>query len=1142
MTETKPANENENASLVTSISDSNHNCEDHEETVLENETASSSPEVSEDNLNNTKELKDNKDEQGTPTDSFPSVNDKDNKTDNSEKESSPDSASTPSDQTIEDETNNKEPPEQIEKTDTEESKSPVNPIATQSTETDVSEEEGSDYSEEESEENSKENSEEENKENSEDDSEEDSDTDSNADSESDDDGVEIEPRLKYSRITTLPKPVFNTDPVSACILSETFIAVATHGGFVYIYKPDLITPIWSYRAHKASVFDLATDGYYVGSASMDGTVVIGSVTDQKDIQAFDFHRPVQTLALDPHYKSSKIFISGGMAGDVILSERGWLNGRSDTVIQHSEDPVTAVYWIESLIICMDESGINVYGQHSREKLLHIDRPKDSPRADVYKPRLCSPESNRIYIAWVDRIWNLKISSESALAGHKTKKDFFKSSILSSGASMILPSSSSILSANQDPQIIIESIIQIDSLVAGISPFGQDTLMILSYKPVSSEDQMTNVRSDAPPPEIRLIDLSSGEEVYADELSLKGYEKLGLNDYHLLQYSDESSIKYFIISAKDGVVAVERTLGDRINWLLEHKSYQEAWDISANVKTPEERLNIGVEWAESLLNAEKWEESANTLKKVIDALLECDLPISDTLISSADTPSIQSGQLADNSLKPSPTLPELTGYKKIAQENWNRWGFIFFKSGHSSEIAAVLPTTSTLQVDHKVYEQILAFFIDHDMVDEILKYIKLWPCDLYDANTVKFRLEFLIKDDYELSSTQKKSLQKSLADLYIASGDPASAVNHLLALHDESVLDLVSQYHLLPTIKDRIPDLLTVSLADDTLASAPLPIIRNQISKANSIVVKARHEVIPEEIVSQIMKRNLPIIAFLYLEQLTLADSFASQSFGDLQVSLYAEFDRPKLMNFLKKHNNYNLEKASSVCEKRGYIPELVYILGKIGQNKQALKLVIEKLKDPEQAIDFAKAQKDPELWDDLIDYCLERPEFIRVLLKRASGSVDPIKVLNKIPSDMKIPGIRDSIMHIFSEYELVLSLNKGILEIVQKEAQDKAKTLFSLRTSGVSVDLFPETSQPSQDEKTTNSSAIPELDFTGSIVIKPDGTLINEIQLFGDENVKHLWPQASISPVYNLDITRTVSQKIKHLAYIKKMLQSQLTK
>lgn len=52
-------------------------------------------------------------------------------------------------------------------------------------------------------------------------SEEEDDDDSDSDSDSDDEEEE-EPRLKYSRILTLPRPVFNSDPVSTCIISDKF--------------------------------------------------------------------------------------------------------------------------------------------------------------------------------------------------------------------------------------------------------------------------------------------------------------------------------------------------------------------------------------------------------------------------------------------------------------------------------------------------------------------------------------------------------------------------------------------------------------------------------------------------------------------------------------------------------------------------------------------------------------------------------------------------------------------------------------------------------------------------------------------------------------------------------------------------------
>lgn len=49
-----------------------------------------------------------------------------------------------------------------------------------------------------------------------------------------------------------------------------------------------------------------------------------------------------------------------------------------------------------------------------------------------------------------------------------------------------------------------------------------------------------------------------------------------------------------------------------------------------------------------------------------------------------------------------------------------------------------------------------------------------------------------------------------------------------------------------------------------------------------------------------------------------------------QVGLYADFDPPRLMPFLRQSNFYPLEKALHECEKRDLIPEFVYLLGRAG--------------------------------------------------------------------------------------------------------------------------------------------------------------------------------------------------------------------
>lgn len=102
--------------------------------------------------------------------------------------------------------------------------------------------------------------------------------------------------------------------------------------------------------------------------------------------------------------------------------------------------------------------------------------------------------------------------------------------------------------------------------------------------------------------------------------------------------------------------------------------------------------------------------------------------------------------------------------------------------------------------------------------------------------------------------------------------------------------------------------------------------------------------------------------FRYLDALFDRAPDLAADYGDLQVELYAEFRQEKLLEFLVASTFYSLEKVSSharlrrprtdaspqalsVCEGRDLIPEMIYLLGRIGDNKRALHLIIERLDD-----------------------------------------------------------------------------------------------------------------------------------------------------------------------------------------------------
>lgn len=137
------------------------------------------------------------------------------------------------------------------------------------------------------------------------------------------------------------------------------------------------------------------------------------------------------------------------------------------------------------------------------------------------------------------------------------------------------------------------------------------------------------------------------------------------------------------------------------------------------------------------------------------------------------------------------------------------------------------------------------------------------------------------------------------------------------------------------------------------------------------------------------------------------------------------------MIFLKSSQSYTLDFASRICEQRNYIPELVYLLSKEGRTAQALRLIIDSLNDVSQAIAFAKEQNDASLWDDLLDYSMNKPRFIRGLLEEVGTSIDPLKLVKRIPLGLEIEGLREGLGRMLREYEVQESICEGVARVLR---------------------------------------------------------------------------------------------------------------
>ncbi|EGV62009.1 vacuolar protein sorting-associated protein 41 [Yamadazyma tenuis ATCC 10573] len=796
------------------------------------------------------------------------------------------------------------------------------------------------------------------------------------------------PKLKYSRITGLPPNFFSRDPVSCCNIHDDYYIFATHSGIIHVTDPNFTT-IRTFKAHRASILSIYTDGQFFASGSMDGTIVIGSIKDEKDIIAYDFKRPIHAVVLDPNYSRTRSFVSGGMAGKVIHSSKNWLGQRSDIVLDENNGPIVAIHSVDDILLWMNDKGISIFHTQARQVIKVIDKPEDSPRSDLYWPRVHSLEMDRVLIGWANYIWCIRVSI-------RTSED---KSEMASNKSRILPSAATIsFRAVQEKKVEIEHVFKLDSLIAGISSFTDDYWMILSYEPPTADgDEKVKFNY----PDLKLINSLNGEVDFEEEIGMKNIDNLGLNDYSLHRHIGSDSTSYFVVSAKDGIIAQEVQLNDRLDWYISHDRYRDAWEISEHLLSPEKRLNLGLKHVDNLVRDDGWELASQLLAEYFSSSMSYD-----------------------------------EDFVKNVVSQWESWSSIFIQANHIKELTEVIPRSPKFSLSASIYDSILSYWIGKN-VSKTVELISEWDVELYDSKKVESLMET------SLEGSESSILRKCLADLYVKTYKPQKAVEHLMKLKDPNLFMFLADNHLLTNFLSDIPQIIKLKFSDDEYNNLPLKILENKLRDVIQVLVDHRHELNTRLIFNLMEQQHLTFINYLYLEKLNDIDDFLLSSFGDERVKLYSEFDRPKLLPFLMRSSDYDIDLAISICESSDFIEELVYLLGKIGENKKALTLIIDKLNDPEVAINFAKHQNDREAWNILLDESMTRPAFIKALIETADDQsnpfYDPISILKRIPNNVKIEGLKNSVSKINENNELNYLMNQLILKLIYGRSEAISK-------------------------------------------------------------------------------------------------------
>lgn len=340
------------------------------------------------------------------------------------------------------------------------------------------------------------------------------------------------------------------------------------------------------------------------------------------------------------------------------------------------------------------------------------------------------------------------------------------------------------------------------------------------------------------------------------------------------------------------------------------------------------------------------------------------------------------------------------------------------------ISLYVPKTPEQALNSRIYEMIFYEYLETNP-QGFLKLVEDWNPALYKIEDI---INKLIG---HLLSTEVDSnvYLEALALLYCYNKKYEKALTAYLKLQHKDVFTLITKHKMYNVIHDKILDLMTLDC-----------------DKAIGVLLDKTK--VPVEVVERQLA-NHDHYLFKYLDAYSKVEP--NGKYHGKLVRLYAKYAREKLLPFLKCSDNYPIQEALDVCQSNEFYPEMVFLLGRIGNTREALQIIINQLNDINQAINFCQEHNDKELWTDLIKRTVDKPEYVTLLLKRIGNYVDPRMLIQNIESGCEIKDLEDSLAKMMCDYHLQLSVQEACKMITLRNYFDLHEKLIMSQQRGISV-------------------------------------------------------------------------------------------
>ena len=790
------------------------------------------------------------------------------------------------------------------------------------------------------------------------------------------DEEEVEPSLKYERSikSDLKDRIFPNTKISIVSVHEKFIVLGDINGQVFLldHSGNIIRQI---NAHKGPVTCISIDstGEYIATCSRhDPNVIIKGLykeSSERD-SSESFRAPVYSVELGPDFATQGHYVVG--TDRLMFNEKGFF-GVKRSILHAGEGPIWKVSWKNSFIAWANDMGVKIFDTHSRKLITKIARDPKSPSPADFHCHLCWYSDFTLLVGWANTIKICQVRPRTS-ADSQDLPPFY---------------------------VEVMNIIYLDHYISGIGPQPGDKIISLGYRPPQNGKPVR--------PCIRITGFN-GEELSLEELSIKGYESCGSNDYNMSVLTYDHFV--YICAPNDLVLAKPRDMDDKVGWLKERLRFEEALEV---VRQHENQLrrhtfkSVGQKYLAHLRSVGQFEKCAEMCGSI--------------LLNDA--------------------------------EAWQQEIMAFTNCKKLTVLCPYIPTKSPV-LKSWAYELALSSFLSAHEFDLFDKFVRQWPPEIYGQQAVINYLKKMLSE-IKLSPADNLSLLKCLGLLYEYQEDYVNSLYLYIKLSDPKAFALIDRYNLFASLEgdDKILRLLTlneekaIDLYINNTDKIPVSMVVNDLKKNKDNKDK--------KLKSAEIERRTKLL-YKYLDSLFQLDPEIGFEYHEDMIGLYAEHDtspgKSKLMRFLRESTSYPIDKAYEICAKRKFYEAQVYLLTQMGRPIQALSLLVDEIGDITAAIEFCKEQDDKELWDSLLRKATEsnKSSYITGLLQNIGTHINPKDLIARIPNGQKIDGLRDSLVKILCDYKLQIHLNEGCKRVFVNDTVSLSKKMRALARRGVHID------------------------------------------------------------------------------------------